>query len=94
MENNTYLPIGSIVLLEGQKKRVMIVGRRVMSGTEGVEYDYQGCMYPEGAMGNKDVILFNNTDINMIYFIGFQDIEELAYRKIVLNDSDAKSQKG
>lgn len=93
MENNTYLPIGSIVLLEGQKKRVMIDGRRVISSSEGVEYDYRGCLYPEGVTGNGDVLLFNNADINMIYFIGFQDIEELAYRKMVLKDNDTKAQK-
>lgn len=92
MKNNTYLPIGSVVLLEGQKKRVMIDGRRVVSRSEGAEYDYQGCFYPEGVTGNGDVILFNNSDISMIYFIGFQDIEELAYRKIVLKGNDAKNQ--
>lgn len=93
MENNTYLPIGSIVLLEGQKKRVMITGRRIVSRSEGAEYDYQGCLYPEGVAGNENVLLFNSTDIGMIYFIGFQDIEELAYRQMVLKDNDSKSQK-
>lgn len=90
MENNTYLPIGSVVLLEGQSRRVMIDGRRVIKQSEGVEYDYQGCLYPEGAAGNGDVVLFNNADITMIYFIGFQDIEELAFRKMVLKKSDGE----
>ncbi len=50
MERKTYLPIGLVVLLEGQKKRVMIDGRKVISNSDGVEveYDYQGCLYPEG----------------------------------------------
>ena len=89
MESNTYLPIGSIVLLEGNNKRVMIDGRRVISKSEDTEYDYQGCLYPEGAAGNGDGILFNNADIVMIYFIGFQDIEELAFRNMVLKKTDS-----
>lgn len=93
MENKTYLPLGSVVLLEGQKKRVMINGRRMSHRSEGVEYDYQGCLYPEGVLDNGDVILFNHEDISMIYFIGFQDIEELAYRQMVLKGKDSGQQK-
>lgn len=93
MENRTYLPLGSVVLLEGQKKRVMINGRRMIDRTDGVEYDYQGCPYPEGVLDNGDVILFNSEDIKMIYFIGFQDIEELAFRQMVLKDKDSEQQK-
>ena len=43
----TYLPIGSVVLLNEHKKRVMITGRRVISKAEEKEYDYQGCLYRE-----------------------------------------------
>lgn len=93
MENNTYLPIGSIVLLKGQNKRIMIDGRRLVQQQEGKEYDYRGCLYPEGEQGNKEVILFNNEDIEMIYFIGFQDIEELAFRKMVLKKDKTEMQK-
>lgn len=92
MEHNTYLPIGSIVLLKENNKRMMITGRRVISQSENTEYDYQGCVYPEGAAGNDNVILFNNSDITMIYFIGFQDIEELAFRKMILEKTDSEQE--
>lgn len=76
-----YLPIGSVVLLKNGKKRVMIYGRKMkVEGDEKV-YDYLGCLYPEGALESKDVILFDHDQIQMIYFIGFQDLEELAFRK-------------
>ena len=88
MENKTYLPIGSVVLLEGQNKRVMITGRRVISQSEGLEDDYRGCFYPEGVTGERDVLVFNRSDISMIYFIGFQDIEELAFRQMVLKEDN------
>ena len=86
MEAKTYLPIGSVVLLEEQKKRVMIIGRRVISKSDEKEYDYQGCLYPEGIVSSDEVLLFNSEDIRMCYFIGFQDIEEIAFREMVLND--------
>ena len=74
----TLLPIGSVVLLKEAKKRVMIYGRKVR--TDEKRYDYLGCLYPEGALDSKHVILFDHEQIQMIFFIGFQDLEELTFR--------------
>ena len=76
-----YLPIGSVVLLKNGKKRIMIYGRKMKKEGDEMVYDYLGCLYPEGALESKDVILFDHDQIQMIYFIGFQDLEELAFRK-------------
>ena len=76
-----YLPIGSVVLLKNGKKRLMIYGRKMKTEGDEKVYDYLGCLYPEGALESKDVILFDHDQIQMIYFIGFQDLEELAFRK-------------
>ena len=44
-----YLPIGTVVLLKGGSKRVMITGFCSVDGNESdVIYDYNGCVYPEG----------------------------------------------
>ncbi len=75
------LPIGSIVLLNNGVKRVMIYGRKVRSLDDGQVYDYLGCLYPEGALDNNHVFVFNRDQIKLVYFIGFQDMEELVYRK-------------
>lgn len=75
-----YLPIGSVVLLKNGKKRVMVYGRKIRAGGEDKVYDYLGCLYPEGALNSKDVVLFDHSQIQMVYFIGFQDLEELAFR--------------
>lgn len=74
------LPIGSVVLLKNGKKRVMVYGRKIRAEGEEKVYDYLGCLYPEGALNSKDVILFDHSQIQMVYFIGFQDLEELAFR--------------
>lgn len=79
-ERVPYLPIGSVVLLKNGKKRIMVYGRKVKASGEEKVYDYLGCLYPEGALSSKEVILFDHSQIQMVYFIGFQDVEELAFR--------------
>ena len=81
MKEKTCLPIGSVVLLKDGKKRVMVYGRKVKANGEEKVYDYLGCLYPEGALNSKNVILFDHEQIQMVYFIGFQDLEEIAFRQ-------------
>ena len=75
------LPNGSVVLIKDTDHRVMIYGRIQKDTGTGKVYDYAGCFYPEGLLDSTKVILFNREDIDMVFFIGFQDIEELAYRE-------------
>ncbi len=76
-----YLPIGSVVLLKDGIKRVMVYGRKIRAKGEEKIYDYLGCLYPEGALSSNDVVLFDHDQIQLVYFIGFQDLEELAFRR-------------
>ncbi|MBT9778648.1 DUF4176 domain-containing protein [Clostridium sp. MCC353] len=87
MNQKNYLPIGSVVLLKEGKKRLMIYGRRQLTndGERQKEYDYSACLYPEGMLNSRDVVLFNHDQIQMVYFIGFQDIEELHFRSLLKN---------
>lgn len=92
MAEKHYLPIGSVVALKDSKKRVMIYGRQVKSRDQNKDFDYIACMYPEGYLSSGEVILFNQEDIQMIYFLGFQDLEELHFRSLlkkVTGDSEA-----
>ena len=73
-----FLPIGSVVLLKGAEKRLMICGRAQLD-IEQNYYDYSGCLYPEGYIAANDMYLFNDGDIDKVYFIGFQDPEELSF---------------
>ena len=77
------LPIGSVVLLNNANKRVMICGRIQTDVATGKKYDYSACYYPEGLINSNEMFLFNNEDIKKLYFIGFQDAEELAFRNFV-----------
>lgn len=77
------LPIGSIVLLKDSNKKLMITGRLQKEENDKNEnkFDYSACIYPEGNLGPESSFLFNHEHIETIYFIGFQDIEELEYSK-------------
>lgn len=78
-----YLPIGSIVLLKGGKKRLMICGRVQRKAGGDKLYDYCACYYPEGILDPKELFLFNNEDIDRVYFIGMQDEEEFRFRGFI-----------
>ena len=75
-----FLPIGSVVLLEGGDKRLMIYGIMQVNSNDNKQYDYIGCIYPEGYIGTEHNYLFNNEDIQKTEFIGFVDGEQQAFR--------------
>lgn len=68
------LPVGSVVLLSGGNKRLVIIGVRQTDNNTNTEYDYMGVLYPEGNMG-QERYLFNDEDIAERVFIGYSDPE-------------------
>ena len=81
MGNNTdrpgkiaYLPLGSVVLIKGGVKKTMIIARGLaVSVPPSVKvFDYAGCLYPEGLIGDQ-VVYFNHADIAKVVFEGFSD---------------------
>ena len=77
------LPLGSVVILKGAEKRVMICGRIQTNVATNEVYDYSACVYPEGLISSDKLIMFNNERIEKGHFIGFQDEEEFSFRKFV-----------
>ena len=76
-----YLPIGSIVLLKGGKKRAMITGFcSVAQENQDKIYDYSGCVYPEGYLSSNQVCLFDHDQIEKIFFVGYEDDEEKTFK--------------
>ena len=74
-----YLPIGSVVLLKDSKKRIMITGVKQKQVDSDKVWDYSACLYPEGIIDQDRLFLFDNEQIALLYFIGFQDGESLAF---------------
>lgn len=74
MKINELLPIGSVVLLKGGEKKIMITGV-MQTNEDGKEYDYLSVIYPEGNIGKGGSFLFNHSDIEQVYFEGYKDAE-------------------
>ena len=76
-----FLPIGTVVLLKGGKKRAMITGFcSVAQENQDKIYDYSGCVYPEGYLSSNQVCLFDHDQIEKIYYLGFEDDEEIQFK--------------
>lgn len=74
------LPIGSVVVLKKGTKKLMIIGRLQLNVKTKKLYDYAGCLWPEGYMDKEHSYVFNNDDIDRLYYLGMQDIEEFNFR--------------
>lgn len=76
MECPEFLPLGSIVIVRGSAKKIMIVSRGVaLAQQEGMRYyDYGACLYPEGLMGDT-VLYFNHEGIHKVVSEGYADEE-------------------
>lgn len=76
-----YLPIGTVVMLKGASKRLMITGFCSMATeNENEMFDYSGCMYPEGFLSSDQTALFNHDQIAQIYHMGLVDDEEKQFK--------------
>lgn len=82
MENNVevldkYLALGSIVLVKGNVKKLMIVARGVLAGKEPEKklFDYGAVLYPEGLMDER-LIFLNHRDIYKVVAEGYSDSDD------------------
>ena len=76
-----YLPLGTVVLLEGGTKRVMITGFATASSDDpDLIYDYAGCMYPQGFITSNQTVLVDHDQIQKIYHFGLIDPEWVEFQ--------------
>ena len=79
-----YLPIGSVLMMKGAKKRVMITGYAVKSPESGDKvWDYVGCLYPEGMVTSEKALLFDHENIETVYAIGYEDDEQKQFMTLL-----------
>lgn len=76
MENVNYVPLGSVVYLNGGVKKLLVVARAINVAHNGTQYffDYGGVLYPEGITSNR-MAYFNHGDISSVFFTGCEDAE-------------------
>lgn len=83
-----YLPLGSVVTLKDAEKKIMIIGRSQIC--KGVRYDYSGCLFPEGYLGKDSLYVFNNKDVEVLYYVGMQNEEEFLFRKALVEAEEKR----
>ena len=76
------MPIGTVVLLKNSEKRLMIIGfcQKSAGDKDNEVYDYVGCVYPEGHIGPDKTFLFNESQIERVFALGYQDEEQFAFK--------------
>lgn len=90
MEKERFLPIGSVVLLDGGTKPVMITSYSIFGNiqndageTEKKMYEYGCCVYPEGILDPQKTGGFNHDQIKNILFVGYETDEQKELSKIM-----------
>ena len=75
---NNLLSIGTVVLLEGAEKRLMIIGYypTVTLDDKEITYDYTGCLFPEGVIDSEETLVFNSDQISKVFYHGLVDNEQ------------------
>ena len=76
---NELLPIGTVCTLKGGEKKLMITAFLVSHENE--EFDYCGCLYPEGMIDSSEHYLFNKGDIQEIHHMGLINEEEKEFKR-------------
>ena len=85
------LPLGSVVLLNGGTKKVMIIGYCMKTPEKPNKmYDYCGCVFPEGVLRSDVTCVFDHEQIKEICFSGFKNDEANKFidRVITLTSKD------
>lgn len=86
-----YLPIGTVVLLKGGKRKIMIMSYCIRPSTTEVYdkngkvevpqekiFDYGACFYPEGMIASDQLFAFDHDQIKEICYRGFDTDRQVA----------------
>ncbi len=78
MENRVeYLPLGSVVILNGGVQKVIVNARGMVATNLNPPkfFDYGGSLYPQGIVGDQ-IMYFNHEDIIKVIFTGYTDDDD------------------
>ena len=78
--NEKFLPIGTVVLLKGANKKLMVTGFGVKNPEDNKIYDYSGCTYPEGIIDSRSIFLFNHSQIEKFFYMGYLNEEGIRFK--------------
>lgn len=93
-KNERFLPIGTVVLLKGGKRELMITSYCIMPSGDvydktgkidaaGQMYDYGACFYPEGMITSDQLFAFNHEQIERVCFMGYATDNQKEISKVL-----------
>lgn len=87
-----FLPIGSVVMLNGGTKPIMIISYCIFpKNTEKNEkkmFEYGGCTYPEGLVDSNLILAFDHSQIAEIIYTGYETEEQTNLSNGLINAYD------
>jgi len=78
------LTLGTLVKLSNISEKVLIIGFRGIDDRK-IMFDYIGLVYPYGFIDRKNVLLFNNSDVERILYDGYMSQEEIEFKNEINN---------
>lgn len=69
--NDQLLPIGTVILLKGGTKELMITGYLPVDKETGEIYDYNACLFPEGLLSLDNIALVHADAIEKVLHKGY-----------------------
>lgn len=72
-----YLPLGSVVILNGGVQKIIINARGMIAANMNppLFFDYGGSFYPQGIIGDQ-IMYFNHEDIKKVIHTGYTDDDD------------------
>lgn len=94
-----FLPIGTVVLLKGGKKYVMVTSYCIFPNKVQIKegkpiqpekkmYEYGGCVYPEGIIDTSMSCAFNHNQIDKIIYMGYESEDQKKLSQILNSGYD------
>ncbi len=105
MENKQrFLPIGSVVMLRGGTKEVMITSYCIFPTNVQIKdgqavkperkmYEYGGCIYPEGILDSNVSCAFNHDQIVEVLHVGYQTDKQVQLSDVLNNGYEKYKEK-
>ncbi len=92
LNKDNMLTIGSMVILKGTDRPVMIVGFYQVAGNK--LFDYSGVLYPLGLANDKRYLYFNSEDIDKVVHNGFSNEKDKEFKEKFTEAVDKANKNG
>ena len=99
-----FLPIGTVVLLKGGKKEIMITSYCIFPNNVQMKdgqyitpekkiFEYGACIYPEGVLDSNTICAFDHEQIDKILHMGYETPIQAELSKILNQGYEMYKQK-